>query len=186
MQCRASNSIHMDKKIFKYHRIEKNLDVWEDVDEELWQWEALYNDGTSLKQFDTSNSPSEHPNAFIFHQMSEIDQSKLAHLKVFSPRLNQQHFLIWNPERWKLVIKYIRADLVMKVWYDKAHFEKTGQKLEKQVQRRKYSAFAYGYENKVGGVVVKNFNVIMPNHEIITTDNLDNIRLDAVPQEEWI
>lgn len=173
----------MEDKRFLFHRVDKdkNTDVWEEVEPELWQWEAVYNDGTVLKQYDTDYPlPELGANAYLFHQSVDIDQSKLQLLRVVSPRLNQFHILIWNPERWKLVMKYIRANLVMKVWRSKKTKEVT------QTERRVFTAFVYGYENKVGGIVIKNFNIIMPNNEVITTDNLDNIRLDAKPIEEWI
>ncbi|HEY1249359.1 MAG TPA: hypothetical protein VGE97_10250 [Nitrososphaera sp.] len=176
-------------RIFKYHRVdtEKNIDTWEDVEEQLWQWEAEYEDGTILKQFDIDHPLVEFGNnVYPFHWISEIDQKKLKYFHVISHRLNRRNALIWNPKYWKLICLYRHANLVMKVYWDKEHFEKTGKKIPKQVERRKYTAFVYGYETKVGGTVVKNLNVIMPKHEVFTTDNLDNITIDATPIEEWI
>lgn len=52
---------------------------WEDVQEERWQWVAVYNDNTFLKQFDGEG---------IFHQFREIDQSRL---KIFSMVSGMKH-----------------------------------------------------------------------------------------------
>jgi hypothetical protein len=180
----------MNDKIYKFHRVipEKNYDAWEDVniDDHLWQWEAEYHDGTKITQFDNATPlPEFGDNVFLFRQTKDIDQSQMKHFKAVSPRLAQEHVIIWN-KRWKLIARYITADLVMKIYYDKKHFGKTGEKVIKQVERRVYRAFAYGYENKVGGIVVKNINVIMPNHEVVTTDDLSNIKFNAIPLEEYI
>lgn len=178
-------------KIYKFHRIDKanDVDLWEDVDidDYLWQWEAKYKDGTILRQFDTDNPLTKEfgNNVFSYHQVKEIDVPNLMNLHMVSPRLNKKYSIIWN-SHWTPVIIYIRANLVIKVWHDKKQFADTGEKVPKQVERRVFTAAAYGYTNKVGGVVTKHFNVIMPRGEIITTDDLNNIKLDAKPIEEWM
>ena len=107
------------KPRFKFHRIdpEKQIDAWEDVIEELWQWEAYYSGGTVLKQFDTNTPvPKFGENAFLFHQFKEIDQKRLQTFKMVSPRLNREYSLIFSPDRWTLIHQYIRSVLVIKAW----------------------------------------------------------------------
>lgn len=58
---------------YKFYR--ESSGEWEDVSPERWAWEAHYNDGTILRQFDDSG---------IFHQFKEINQSKLHHFAMVS------------------------------------------------------------------------------------------------------
>ena len=174
--------MHMERK-FKFKRInaESPLGLWEDVTEELWQWEAHYNDGTVLKQFDTATPlPEFGKNVFLFHQFAEIDQSKLYTFKMVSPRLNKEYSLIFNPQRWTLIHQYIRSSLIVKQWKDK----KTG--AITQVARKKFTAYVFGYKNNVNGIRITNYNVILPSNELVTTDDLSNIRINAKPDTIWV
>jgi|WetSurMetagenome_2_1015567.scaffolds.fasta_scaffold00223_12 hypothetical protein len=47
--------------------------VPEEVERELWCWEAVYTDGTLLKQFDDDG---------FFHQFGEIDQTRLSYFRM--------------------------------------------------------------------------------------------------------
>lgn len=168
------------EKHFKFHKLTENFDVWEDVEEELWQWEAIYTDGTVLKQFDTDTPLPQFANTYLFHQFKEIDQTRLQTFRMVSPRLNQYHCLLFDPQHMKLIHRYLRSDLVVKIYKDKENNPI-------KVERKKYTSYVFGYETLVkrigGDVKIQNFIVIMPNGELITTNNLENIRIDAVPRE---
>lgn len=75
--------------------------VWEEVGLENWRWEAHYNNGTILKQFDDEGH---------FHQFKEIDQSQLATFKMVSDD-KPGFVLLFNPERMKLIHFYKRVRL---------------------------------------------------------------------------
>jgi hypothetical protein len=112
--------------------------------------------------------------------VKDIEQSRLKAVKIFSPRLNLEHVLCFNPARWKLIIIMRTSNLVWKIHRGK----KT--KKDLYLERREFKTYIYGYENKVGGIVVRHFNCIMPNGEVYATDNLDDILIDAVPEIVWI
>lgn len=130
---------------YKFHRIdkEKGIDIWEDVLPELWRWEAVYNDKTRLKQFDGEG---------IFHQIREIDQSKLAVLRVYSPQYTNTFSLLFDPRYMKLIYFY-RNTVLNATTSDEI----------------KIKTYCFGYENNVHGTVVKVINMILPNGEMVTT-----------------
>jgi hypothetical protein len=69
----------------------------EEVIRERWRWEALYNDGTSLLQFDDETG--------TFHRFAEIDQSKLDLFRMVSDGKPGISFVFY-PERMKLIHYY--------------------------------------------------------------------------------
>lgn len=89
-----SNS--MPKK-YTFHRD----GVPEKVNREEWRWEATYTDGSVIKQFDD--------NTGLFHQIGEIDQSRLHSLKMVHDELPSV-VLLFEPEM-KLIHKYRRIVL---------------------------------------------------------------------------
>lgn len=141
----------MDK--YKFHRIdkEKNIDEWEDVQPELWRWEAVYNDSTSLKQFDDEG---------IFHQFEEIDQSKLLIFRMYSPKVPQIYSVLFNPSFMKLIHFYRNTVL------------NTGTE-----QEIKLKTYCFGYESNIKGVTTKVINMILPNNEMITTYDIEKITI---------
>lgn len=79
---------------YKFYRRENG--IWEGVEPVLWQWEAHYDDGSILKQYDDEG---------FFHQFKEIDQSRL---KCFIMRNveNGRCFTLIFPPRAKLIHFY--------------------------------------------------------------------------------
>jgi hypothetical protein len=58
---------------WKFYR--ESSGAWEEVGPEKWRWEANYDDGSTLKQYD---------DAGIFHQFKEIQQENLASFRMVS------------------------------------------------------------------------------------------------------
>ena len=81
---------------YKFFRKEK--DEWENVNPELFRWEAHYSNGEVLKQFDDSG---------IFHQFAEIDQSRLSVFKMVGP----QTYTLLFEKGMKLIQYYDRYTL---------------------------------------------------------------------------
>lgn len=130
--------------IYKFNR----NGVEEEVREELWQWVAHFNDGTSLKQFDDNG---------FFHQIGEVDQSKLAVLKVFSKDFPQVYAVPFDPERMKLVYKYIQTKMEM------------GTENERLI-----TSYCFGYQTKNLRENHQHLLIIVPNGEVIVCGD-DNI-----------
>lgn len=68
------------------------------VEEEIWQWEAVYFDNTSLKQFDDNG---------IFHKFDEIDWKKLLFIKFFS-KVYPNYFVFHYENGMKMTYFYYR------------------------------------------------------------------------------
>ena len=68
----------------------------EEVEEVDVQWEAVYRDGTFLKQYSEG----------LFHQIAEIDQSHLAYLIMRNTKTGQRVFMEF-PDHAKLVHFYL-------------------------------------------------------------------------------
>lgn len=101
------------------HRFNRN-GVWEDVDEWTWKWEAQYNDGTILKQYDDSG---------IFHQFAEIAQDKLSLFTVTDG--NKNHALVF-PLGAKLIHFYrviVLQNSTIKIVVTVFGYEKDGMKV---------------------------------------------------------
>lgn len=121
---------------------------WEDVAPEVWRWEAHYDDGKVLKQFDEHGS---------FHQFSEINQSELAVFKMVSDG-KQPFTLLFNPERMKLIHFYKRTKL------------NVGTEDETFV-----TAYCFGYETKTFNKTNKNLVMILPSGETIITEDTNQV-----------
>lgn len=131
---------------YKFFR--KETGEWEDVTQEEWFWEAVYEDGNRLLQFDENG---------MFHQFGEIDQSKLAVFKMRSEKHSQSYTLLFSDPKMKL-IHYYRNVVLNAATED-----------EKRVR-----FYCFGYEKE--GVRNKNQKLVMiitPNNELITTENPD-------------
>lgn len=123
----------------------------ESVYKERWCWEAYYIDGSLLKQFDDSG---------FFHQFREIDQSKLLSFKMVNHESLPAFTLIFNPKTMKLIHFY--RNIVLNV----------GTSEEKKIK-----IYCFGFEKKFFGRTQKSLMAIMPNDELIATDNLDNLEV---------
>lgn len=62
--------------------------TYETVERELWGWEAVYEDGTVLKQFADDGT---------FHQFKEIDQSKLTVFRMVNQDTGAVVTLLFEP-----------------------------------------------------------------------------------------
>lgn len=88
---------------YKFYRQETG--EWEEVKRERWRWEAVYKDKTVLKQF--SDDPiSEGNEAYLFHQIREIDLSQLAIFRMVSDEPPYCYSLVYDPSVMKLVHFY--------------------------------------------------------------------------------
>jgi hypothetical protein len=120
----------------------------ETVEEELWQWIAYFNDGTTLKQFEDDG---------IFHQIGEIDQSKLCVFKMFSKTLPQVYAVPFDPNTMKLIHKYIITTLNAS----------TSEEI-------KIKSYCFGYKSKNLPQNHQHLLIISPNNEAIVCGD-DNI-----------
>ena len=141
---------------YKFFRKETN--EWEMVYPEIWQWEAHYEDGTILKQFDAEG---------IFHQFAEVAQDKLAVFRMVSPVHKQTYSLVFDPGTMKLIHFYRNSIL--------------NASAENETRVRLY---CFGYEKKAKGkssssrpINTKNgkklIMAITPTDGLIVTEDVD-------------
>ena len=119
-------------------------------EKETWCWEAVYNDGTILKQFGDDG---------YFHQFKEIDQSKLHYFKMVHEN-KPCYTLLFNPEKMKLV-----------------HFYKTTRLNVGAENEAFITMYCFGWELKICGKTAKMITVITPSGETIMTENADLIQI---------
>jgi hypothetical protein len=119
------------------------------VTAEKWQWVAIYNDGTSLKQFD---------DAGFFHQFKEIDQSKLFVFRMVSGSF--MYSLIFDPVIMKLIHFYQNTTLNM------------GTDIESKIK-----VYCFGYEMNIGGKTYKHISAIMPDNNLVMTGDMNKIQI---------
>lgn len=135
----------------------------EEVELEKWRWEAVYLDGTMLKQFDKLDE--EHGD---FHQFAEIDQNNLRAFRM----VNQEGgviTLLFDPfkareGKMKLVHKYRTYGRLVEVVSEENVMETQG-----HIQVRGYIV---GFETDT----YKQFFVILPSDEVVMTDNPDLVQ----------
>jgi hypothetical protein len=125
----------MDYKFFR-----KEIKKWEKVELVLWVWEVIYKDNSRLFQYGEDG---------IFHQIREIDQSKLAVFSMRNVETNQRVCLFFK-EGKKLFHEYENAIINI------------GTKKEEKLR-----AFIFGFEG--------NYIVITIDNHIIFTDNYNNV-----------
>jgi hypothetical protein len=128
---------------YKYFR--KDLKKWIPAEPEVWQWEAIFEDGQILKQFDDDG---------IFHQFAEIDQSKLIMFKMVSPKFPQTYELLLSDPNMKLIHFY--RNIVLN----------SGASDEKHIR-----LYCFGYEKKIGSKTQKIIMAITPTNELIATED---------------
>lgn len=127
---------------FKFFR--KDLNEWIEAIPETWQWEAHYEDGTVLKQFDDQG---------IFHQFAEIEQSRLAVFKMVSKKYSQVYSILFSDPTMKLIHFYRNTVL------------NAGTNAEEHLR-----AYCFGYEKNINGKVQKVILMITPNNNLIVTE----------------
>lgn len=126
-------------KIYKFHN--KEIDKIIDTEEELWKWEAEYTDETVLKQFDDDTG--------FFHQMKEIEQSKVRALRIVSSFYKNTYTLLMPQEEYRLEIIHYRTKL----------------QLGKDTETV-FTIFVFGYEASEA----KQFLVVCGENGFITND----------------
>lgn len=122
----------------------------EDVEPEIWQWKATYNDGSSLSQFDNSTG--------TFHQFKEINQSILHSFTMYCPSGIAKPITILFESGMKLIHFYRNIHLQVNT--------------PNEVQIRLY---CFGYQLKD----VKIIMVILPDGNIAVVDDIDKINIGA-------
>ena len=136
---------------FTYTRPETGLP--ERVRKELWHWEALYNDETALKQFDEATG--------LFHQLREIDQTKLSVFKMSNDLTPQVFTLIFDPRCMELIHVYKQYRLA------------AGTESE-----RRLTLYVFGYKKRIGKFRIDTvYMCITPSGELVLTDNLQNLNV---------
>src|SRR4029078_9286365 len=80
---------------YKYFNKETNRE--EKVTKELWCWEAIYNDGTELKQFDDNGN---------FHRFSEIEVDKLHVFRMKHDQSERIMDILFDSSTMKLIHFY--------------------------------------------------------------------------------
>ncbi len=148
---------------FKFHRVDpvNNIDKWENVAVEEWFWVATYTDGTRFHQYDLDAKLPEFGQEYrLFHQLREIDHDRLHLFQLVNVKNPEKHFsIIVNPAQMKIIYRYLRLHL-----YLATEFEEHP------------TLHVFGYEKKIGGFAHKFFNVIMPDGNIIATDDYNLIQ----------
>ncbi len=141
------------------HKFKNDKGEWEEIEHEIFEWTAQYDDGTVLKQFDDEIPGKD---AF-FHRHTEIDQSKLSLFRMQS-RNGQVYSMGFDPSRMKLIHFYHRyGDL---------------NKSPKPI----HTVYGFGYEvhkDKHGNPISTErvIFMIMPDGEVIITDDARKVKL---------
>jgi hypothetical protein len=121
-------------------------------EKEVWCWEAYFNDGTVLKQFGDDG---------IFHQLREIDESKLDLFRMVSDSFPQIYSVPFNPDEMKLI-----------------HFYRIIRLNVYTPQFKEIKCYCFGFEKKRSRSNEKHFIVILPSGEVILTENPDIINFE--------
>lgn len=116
---------------------------------EVWCWEAIYNDGSVLKQFDDDG---------MFHKFEEIDQNKLELFRMVSDSFKQVYSVPFNSDTMNLAHKYIITRL------------NVGTPEYKEIK-----SYCFGYEKKNGD---KHYIVILPDGESILCEDPNIINFE--------
>src|SRR4051812_49435762 len=82
-----------------YHIHNPITNQHETVAPERWRWEAHYNDGSVLKQYNDEDAS--------FHQLREINQPEMAVFRMINPETGKFFDIQWHPAR-KLIHFYNR------------------------------------------------------------------------------
>jgi hypothetical protein len=120
----------------------------EQVPIEKYCWEARYLDDTILKQFDDEGN---------FHQFREINQLQLKVFRMINYDTGKFIDIDWHPSR-KLIHQYKRV----RNW-------NTNELL--------YSLYMFGYETHFNGATHKVIFVVMPDDNIVVTEDVNKIEI---------
>lgn len=129
----------------KYKFFRQDTQTWTEVDGEVWRWEAYYDDGQMLKQFGDDG---------IFHQFSEIDQSRLTMFKMTSPIHPQTYSILFSDPGMKLIHFY--RNTILNAGTD---------------QEQRTRLYCLGYEKKIGLKTHKMIMMITPSSGLIVTED---------------
>jgi hypothetical protein len=129
-----------------YHRPETGQD--EKVTPERWVWECVFQDGTSLKQFDDSDGS--------FHQFREIPQDRLSVFRMVNYETGRFFDIQWHPSR-KLI-----------------HFYNNNILENDTVRVRLY---CFGYETFFEGASHTVLMVILPDDSLVVTEDIGRINI---------
>lgn len=121
--------------------------IEETVNLEPYRWHAIYNDNTELFQFDQDG---------VFHQLAEIDQSKLHVFQILNEDNKSHCAFIFKPNDMKLIY-----------FYKRYHLDVGGP------NDRHVTLYVSGYEQSNGKVM----NVITPSGEVITVSDLNDLQV---------
>lgn len=135
----------------KYKFFRKDLNTWIETPAETWQWEAHFEDGSVLKQFDDDG---------LFHQFAEIDQSRLAMFKMVSPHHTHSYTLLFSDPAMKLI-----------------HFYRNTVLNAGTTTEQRSRLYCFGYEKKLGQKTQKLILVITPTQGLLVTENPDLITI---------
>ena len=133
--------------------LRKETGQTEVVAPERWRWVAIYNDGTFLRQFDFTT--------YKFHQISEIDQSKLIEFDMINEPGTVVHKVKIHGSR-RFIHFYRKVVL--------------GYNTPTPVRVKVY-CFGYQYNDWLG----RNkqlINVILPDDKMITVDDIAKLRFE--------
>lgn len=132
--------------MYRFYRPETK--TWEGVAPEAWEWEALYTDGTILRQYDEK---------YVYHQLIEVDMTKLRSFSFFSRDFPQKYILSPSFDESELVCFY----------------RQTTQNLASKTPK-KTTFYVFGYK-KLTEERPKTFNIILPDGNLLVTDDIEHI-----------
>ena len=118
-------------------------------EKEIWCWEAVYGDGQVLKQFGDDG---------YFHQFKEIDQPRLHQFKMIHEE-KPCYTLLFNPEKMKLIHFYKKVVLNI------------GTEIETHL-----TVYCFGFETKTHGRTNKVNLMLMPNGETVITEDTNLVK----------
>lgn len=131
--------------------------VPERVIPERWQWTAIYKDGQQLKQFEDAKNEGE---SGIFHQIKEIDESRLTvfrmqniETKQFVDILIEPGMRFWHKYR-RIVLRKGEPNEQHLTWYE------------------------FGYTKKYWGKTHKLTTTILHDDSMITTEHPELLRVE--------
>jgi hypothetical protein len=134
-----------------YKFLRQQTGEWEQVSEEIWQWQAQYDDGTTLKQFDDEG---------VFHQFTEIDQEKLSVFRMVSSQHPNSYTLVFDPSSMKLIHFYRNTVLNM---------------LTEAETRVKL--YCFGFEKKIKNQTSKVIMAITPSNELVILEDIATLKV---------
>ena len=134
--------------IYKFFKDNKVIDV----NKEVWCWEAYFSDGTVLKQFGDDG---------LFHQFQEIDQSKLQLFRMVSDNFPQIYSVPFDSNTMGLI-----------------HFYRIVRLNVYTPEFKEIKCYCFGFEKKMKYNKDRHILVIVPNGEVILTEDPNIINFE--------